>query len=76
LLSFTAALWNVVFRDATTNLKERETYLIEPVSGLLKLMYNLKHLSCQQFHNIVKGNTTFLRNLRKPQNIHGLNRTS
>jgi len=37
----------------------------------------MKHLSCKQLHNIVnKGNTTSLRNLRKLQNIHGLNKLS
>jgi len=61
-----------------TNLKEREIYLVEPVSSLLKLVCNLKHLSCEQFHNIVKGNSAFLRNVRKLklQNIHGLTRKS
>jgi len=41
------------FRDATTNLKEREIFLVAPVSSLLNLVYNLKHISCKQFHNIV-----------------------
>jgi len=50
-------MWNVVFRDATTNLKEREIFVIEPVSSLLKLVCNSKHLSRKQFHN--KGITTF-----------------
>jgi len=35
-----------------------------------------KHLSCKQFQNIVKGDSTFLRSLRNLQNIHGVNRTS
>jgi len=32
--------------DAATNRKEREIFLIEPVSILLKLVCCLKHLSC------------------------------
>jgi len=32
--------------DAATNLKEREIFLIEPVSIVLKLVCYLKHLSC------------------------------
>jgi len=69
-------MWSDFFLDAATNLKEREIFLVEPVFSLLKLVYNLKHLSCKQFHNSVKGDSTFLRNLRKLQNTHGLNRTS
>jgi len=64
------------FLDATTNLKQREIFLVEPVSRLLKLVCTLKHLSCKQFHIIVKGDSTFLRNLKKLQNIHELTRTS
>jgi len=64
-------MWNDCFLDAATNLKEREIFLVEPVSSLLKLVCNLKHLSCKQFHNIVKADPTFLRSLRKLQNIHG-----
>jgi len=37
---------NDFFFDAATNLKEREISPIEPVSTLLKLVCNLKHLSC------------------------------
>ena len=69
-------MWNDFFLDAATNLKEREIFLVKPVFSPLKLVYNLKHLSCKQFHNIVKGDCTLLRNLRKLQNIHELNRTS
>ena len=47
------------FLDASTNLKEREIFLIEPVSTLLKLVCNLKHLSHNYFHNIVEGDFTF-----------------
>jgi len=43
--------WNDFFFDAATKLKEREIYLVKPVSSLLKLVCNLKHLSCKQFHN-------------------------
>jgi len=63
------------FRDAATNKKEREIFLVEPVSSL-KLVCNLKNISCKQFHKIVKGDSTFLGNLRNLQNIHGLNRLS
>ena len=53
--------------------EKREIFLVKPVSGLLKLVYNLTfrastnllHLSCKQFHNTVKDNSAFLRNLRK-----------
>jgi len=69
-------MWNNIFLDTAANLKEREIFLIEPVFILLKLVCNLKHLSCDKFHNIVKGDFTFQRNLRKLQNIHELNRTS
>jgi len=63
-------IWNTFILDAATNQKERETFLVEPVSSLT-LVCNLKHLSCKQFHKIVKGDSTFLRNLRNLQNIHG-----
>jgi len=66
-------MWNDFFLDAATNQKEKETFLVEPVS-CLKLVCNLKHLSCTQFHKIAKGDSTFLGNLRNLQNIHGLNR--
>jgi len=65
-------MWNDFFRDAATNQKERKIFLVEPVSRL-KLVCNLNHFSSKQFHKIVKGDSTFLRNL---QNIHGLNRLS
>jgi len=58
-----------LFLDATTNQQERETFLLESVSRL-KLVSNLKHLSCKQFHKIVKGDSTFLGYLRNRQNIH------
>jgi len=41
------------FLDAIKNQKERETFLGEPVSSL-KLVCNLKHLSCKHFHKIGK----------------------
>jgi len=66
-------MWNDFFLDAATNQKERETFLVEPASSL-KLVCNLKHLSCKQFHKIVKGDFTFSGNLRNLQNIHGVNR--
>jgi len=68
-------MWNDFFLDTATNQKERESFLVEPVSSL-KLVCNLKHLSGKQFHKIVKGDSTFLGNLRNLQNIHGLNRLS
>ena len=55
---------------------EKEIFLVEPVSSLLKLVCNLKNLSCKQFHKAVKGDSTFLGNLRNLQNINGLNRLS
>jgi len=67
--SFTSTLWlfmlmwNDFFLDAATNQKEKETFLVEPVYSL-KLVCNLKHLSCTQFHKIVKSESTFLRTLR------------
>jgi len=60
------------FRDSATNQKERETFMVELVSSL-KLMCNLKHLSCKQVHKIVKSDSTFLGAVRNLQNIHGLN---
>jgi len=39
-------MWNEFFLDAATDLKEREIFQIEAVSALLKLVCNLKHLSC------------------------------
>jgi len=63
------------FLDAATNQNERESFVVEPVSGL-KLVYNLKYLSGKQFHKIVTGNSAFLGNLRNLQNIHGLSRLS
>jgi len=68
-------IWNDFFLDAATDQKERETFLVEPVSSL-KLVCNLKQLSCKQFHKIVKGDSTFLGNLRNLQNIHELNKLS
>jgi len=41
-----ALMWNDFFLDAATNLKEREFFLIEPMSTLLKLVCSLNHLSC------------------------------
>jgi len=84
LRSFISALWlfwpvptwKDFFLDASTYLKEREISLVEPVSTLLKLVCNIKHVLCKQFHNILKGDSTFQRNLTKLQNINGLNRTS
>jgi len=38
--------------------KKKEIFLAEPVSSL-KLVCNLKHHSCKQFHKIVKGDSTF-----------------
>jgi len=69
-------MWNDFFLDAATSQEKRETFQVEPVSGLLKLMCNLKHLSRKPFHKIVKGDSTFLGNLRNLQNIHGINRLS
>jgi len=69
---YATVIRNDFFLDAATNQKERETFLIEPVSSL-KLVCNLKHLSCKQFHKIVKGDSTFLGNLRNLQTIYGLN---
>jgi len=57
------------------NQKEKETFQVEPVS-IIKLVCNLKHLSCKQFHKIVKGDSTFLGKLRNLQNNYGLNRLS
>jgi len=68
-------IWNDFFLDAATDQKERETFLVEPVSSL-KLVCNLKQLSCKQFHKIVKGDSTFLGKLRNLQNIHELNKLS
>ena len=68
-------MWNDFFLDAATNQKERETFLVEPVSSR-KLVCNLKHLSRKQFHKIIKGDFTFLGNLRNLQNIHEINRLS
>jgi len=48
--------WNDFFLDAATNQKERETFVVEPVSSL-KLVCNLKHLLCKQFHISVKGDS-------------------
>ena len=67
--------WNVFFVDAATNRKEKESFLVEPVSST-KLVCNLKHLPCKQFHKIVKSDSTFIGNLRYLQNIHKLNRLS
>jgi len=67
-------MWNDFFLDAATNQQE-ETFLVEPVSSL-KLVCNLKHLSRKQFHKIIKGDSTFLGDLRNLQNSHGLNRLS
>jgi len=68
-------IWNDFFLDAGTNQKERETFQVEPVYSL-KLVCNLKHLLCKQFHNIERSDSIFLGNLRYLQNIHELNRLS
>jgi len=60
-------IWNNFSLDAARNQKEREIFLVEPVSSP-KLVCNSKHLSCKQFHKIVKGDFTFLRNLTNLQN--------
>jgi len=46
------------FLDAAASQKERETFLVEPLSSL-KLVCNLKHLPCKQFHESVKGDSIF-----------------
>jgi len=38
--------------------KKKESFLVEHASSL-KLVCNLKHLSCKQFHKSVKGDSTF-----------------
>ena len=68
-------IWNDFFLDAATDQRERETFLVEPVSSL-KLVCNLKHISCKQLHQIVKGNSTLLGNLRNLQNINEVNKLS
>jgi len=65
-------MWNDFFHDAATNQKERDAFLVEPVASL-KLVCNSKHISCKQFHTIVKGDATLLANSRNLENIHGLN---
>jgi len=52
-----------------------KSFPVEPVPSL-KLVCNLKHLSCEQFHQIIKGDSTLLGTSRNLQNIHGLNRLS
>jgi len=37
-------MWKEFFLDAATDLTEREIFQNEPVSALLKLVRNLKHL--------------------------------
>jgi len=66
-------MWNNLFLDAATNLKEKEILLIEPVS--FKDGVQFKTSFIQVFHNIVKGDFIFSTNLRKLQNIHELNST-
>jgi len=44
------------FLDAATNQKERENFLVEPVSSL-KLVCKYKHLLCKQFHKSVKSDS-------------------
>jgi len=51
-------MWKDFFLDAAINLKEREIFLAEPVSTLLKLVCYLKHLSSNQFHNTVECDFT------------------
>jgi len=46
---------NDSFLDAATNQKERETFLVEPVS----VQNNLKHLSCKQLHKSVRRDSMF-----------------
>ena len=62
------------FLDAAA--KKDNFFLVQPVSSLLKLLCTLKHLSGKQSHNIVKGDSTFLRTLRKLAKYSGANRTS
>jgi len=46
---------NDFFLDAVTNLEERDlSSIVEPVFGLLKLVCNLKPLSCKQFIILLK----------------------
>jgi len=52
---------------------KRKTNLSGWTSFYIKLVWNLKHLSCKQFQKTVKGDSTFLGNLRNLQNTHGLN---
>jgi len=50
-------MWNNLFLDVATNLKEKEILLIEPVS--FKAGVQFKTSFIQVFHNIVKGDFIF-----------------
>jgi len=68
-------MWNDFSLMQPQTKKKEKPFWLNQVSSL-KLVRNLKHLSCKQFHKIVKSDFTFLGTLRNLQNIYGLNRLS
>jgi len=75
LQSYGSFCWyGTIFSMMQPQIKKKKNLSVW-TSCCLKLMWNLKHISCKQFHKIVKDDSTFLGNLSNLQNIQGLNRS-
>ena len=45
--------------------KERERFLFDSVASILKLVYNFDDVTCRQFYDIVKADSTLLKETAK-----------
>ena len=45
--------------------KERKRFLFDAVASILKLVYNFKDVTCNQFYDIVKADSTLLKKVKE-----------
>ena len=45
--------------------KERERFLFDSVASILKLVYNFNAVTCNQFYDIVKADSTLLKKVKE-----------
>ena len=45
--------------------KEREQFLFDSVASILKLVYNFNDVTCNQFYDIVKADSTLLKKVQE-----------
>ena len=79
--SFTSTLYiaynaNVerIFSLMQLQWSKRERFLFDSVASILKLVYNFNNVTCNQFYDTVKADSTLLKKLRKRSNTRGLSR--